>query len=89
MSTAFRFRRTDSKARASGSYAASVPGAGAKPRTDYAVRAMRQEGQNPLKRDVQAKILAHLLPDVRPFFTEASIPGSGKGHSPPVLFHPP
>jgi hypothetical protein len=50
---------------------------------------MRQGNLNSPQRDVQAKILAHLLPDVRPFFTEASIPGSGKGHSPPVLFHPP
>ena len=84
MSTAFRFRVTDSKARAICRNAANVPGAGAKPRTDYAVRAMRQGRLNAPKRDVPAQILAHLLPDFRPFFHEASIPVSGKGHSPPI-----
>jgi hypothetical protein len=83
MSTAFRFRVTDSKARALGSNAARVPGGRVKPHTDYAVRAMRQEGIHLPKRDISAQILAPLMPDFRPFFTEASIPVSGKGHSPP------
>ena len=66
MSTAFRSRVTDSKARAFGPNAAKVPGAGAKPRTDYAVRAMRQGCSNIPQRDVQAKILAPHLPEFRP-----------------------
>ena len=87
MSTASQHRGSDSKARAGCPHAASVPGAGRKPRTHYGVRAMRQVSRPSSvtpKRDRPAKILAPIMPEYWPLLLEASIPDSGGGRSPPL-----
>ncbi len=90
MSTAFRNRVIEGKARVLCRNAAQAPGAEAEPRAHYGVCAMRQG--RPVttgspKRDAQAEILASLMPDLRPHpkHLEASQPDSGRGHSPPFL----
>ena len=90
MSTAFRNRVIEGRARVLCRNAAQAPGAEAEPRTHYGVCAMRQEvavTKTLPKRDAQAEIPASLMPELRPHpkHLEASQPDSGRGHSPPFL----
>ena len=101
MSTAFRNRVIDGKARASGSNAASVPGAGwFAPWVLRPKRGLPQHSHTTLQpcpackccavwrwreHSALAQIPAPHPPEFRPIFSERSIPDSGRGQSPPLI----